>query len=114
MHFEKWRPFKIGGFKITPYLMDHSAVDAYAFLIEAEGKRIFYSGDFRASGNKSFLFDKLSQEPPQSIDLLLMEGTMMRRSSGRFPDEASVRCKIEAVLKKPAKYYFFNSVIPKY
>jgi ribonuclease J len=98
-HFEKWQPFKIGDFKITPYLMDHSAVDSYAFLIEAEGKRVFYSGDFRASGNKSFLFDKLLQDPPQKIDLLLMEGTMMRRNSDKFPDEASVRRKIEATLK---------------
>ena len=98
-HFEKWRPFTIGDMTITPYLMDHSATDAYAFLIEAEGKRIFYSGDFRASGNKAFLFDRLLQDPPRNVDLLLLEGTMMRRRSDQFPDEASVRRKIEAVLK---------------
>ena len=34
-----WQSFTIGGFTITPYLVDHSATDAYAFLIEAEGKR---------------------------------------------------------------------------
>lgn len=44
------KAFQIGDFTITPYLVDHSAFDAYAFLIEAEGKRLFYSGDFRASG----------------------------------------------------------------
>ncbi len=98
-HFEKWQPFTIADVTITPYLMDHSATDAYAFLIEAEGKRIFYSGDFRASGHKSFLFDRLLQDPPQNIDLLLLEGTMMRRRSDQFPDETSVRRKIEAVLK---------------
>jgi ribonuclease J len=105
-HFNKWTPFVIGDFMITPYLMDHSAVDSYAFLIEANGKRIFYSGDFRASGNKSFLFDKLLQDPPQNIDLLLMEGTMMRRSSDRFPDEASVRCQIESVLNEQQNITF--------
>ena len=99
-HFEPGRRFEIGEFEITPYLMDHSAVDAYAFLIEAQGKRIFYSGDFRASGHKSLLFDKLVNEPPpRNIDVLLLEGTMLRRSSGEFPDEASVRRKIESVLK---------------
>jgi len=98
-HFEKWQPFRIGDFLIKPYLMDHSAVDAYAFLVEAEGKKIFYSGDFRASGNKAFLCDKLLDDPPPGIDLLLMEGTMMRRNSDRFPDEASVRRRIEAILK---------------
>ena len=86
--------------------MDHSAVDSYAFLIEAEGKRIFYSGDFRASGNKSFLFDSLLHDPPQNIDLMLMEGTMMRRNSDRFPDESSVRHQIEAILKNQQNIAF--------
>jgi len=40
-HFKAWEPFWIGDFKITPYLVDHSATDAYSFLIEAEGKRLF-------------------------------------------------------------------------
>jgi ribonuclease J len=105
-HFEKWQQFKIGDFLITPYLMDHSAVDAYAFLVEAEGRRIFYSGDFRASGNKAFLFDKLLHEPPLNIDLLLMEGTMMRRNSDKFPDEASVRRQIENILKNQQNITF--------
>ena len=48
--FIAWQPFTIGDFTITPYLVDHSAVDAYAFLIEAEGKRLFYSGDLRSHG----------------------------------------------------------------
>lgn len=38
--------------KGTPYLMDHSAYDAYAFLIEADGEKIIYSGDFREHGRK--------------------------------------------------------------
>jgi len=105
-HFKKWQPFKIGDFLITPYLMDHSAVDSYAFLVEAEDKRIFYSGDFRASGNKSFLFDKLLHDPPLNIDILLMEGTMMRRNSDRFPDEASVYRLIEAILKNQKNIAF--------
>src|ERR1700735_3931625 len=27
-HFKAWEPFLIGDFKITPYLVDHSAIDA--------------------------------------------------------------------------------------
>ena len=105
-HFKKRQSFSIGDLNITPYLVDHSAVDSYAFLIEAEGKRIFYSGDFRASGNKSFLFDSLLHDPPQNIDLMLMEGTMMRRNSDRFPDESSVRHQIEAILKNQQNIAF--------
>lgn len=70
---------KIGPFSITPYLVDHSAFDAYALLIEADGKRVFYSGDFRGHGRKSNLFDKLLTKPPGNIDVLLMEGTTIGR-----------------------------------
>ena len=108
-YFQKWQKFSIGDFTITPYLVDHSAVDAYAFLIEAEGKKIFYSGDFRASGNKDFLFDKLLTDAPKDIDLLLMEGTMMRRDSSEFPDEASVRKSIEQVLNEQQNISFLIS-----
>ena len=41
--FNSWESFSIGDFKITPYLVDHSAADAYAFLIEANNKKVFYS-----------------------------------------------------------------------
>lgn len=33
--YEQQRPFQIGSFTITPYLMDHSAFDAYGFLVKA-------------------------------------------------------------------------------
>ena len=56
---EMWQPFRIGDFTITPYLVDHSAFDAMAFLIEVENKKIFYSGDFRGHGRKSVLFKKI-------------------------------------------------------
>ncbi|MGC2422789.1 MAG: MBL fold metallo-hydrolase [Nitrospirota bacterium] len=98
-HFEKWKPFDVCGFRVTPYLVDHSAVDAYAFLIEAEGKRVFYSGDFRAHGRKSILFDKMVSKPPVNIDALIMEGTMLDRSNDDFPDELSVGKKIEDTIR---------------
>ena len=69
------KPLEIGPFRITPYLVDHSAFDAYAFLIQAGGKRVFYSGDFRAHGRKGKLFEAMIERPPKDIDVLLMEGT---------------------------------------
>ena len=56
---KKWKSFDVGDFKVTPYLVDHSAFDALAFLIEAEDKRLFYSGDFRGHGRKSILFQNI-------------------------------------------------------
>lgn len=95
---EPWEPFEVGVFTVTPYLMDHSAPDAFGFLIEAGGKRLFYSGDFRAHGRKGVLFERFIQEPPVDIDVLLMEGTMLCRSNGGFPDESSVEEEIVRVI----------------
>lgn len=71
-------PFTIGGFRVTPYLTDHSAPDAYMLLVEGWGQRIFYSGDFRAHGRKSRLVENVIASPPAQIDVLIMEGTNLR------------------------------------
>lgn len=73
--WESGKAFSIGLFTVTPYLIDHSAFDAYAMQIEVAGKKIFYSGDFRAHGRKALLTERLMQAPPKNIDVLLMEGT---------------------------------------
>lgn len=74
------QPLDIGPFRITPYLVDHSAYDAYALLVEAAGKRLFYSGDFRTHGRKGTLVERLMASPPVDIDVLLLEGTTIGRS----------------------------------
>jgi len=69
------RSINIAPFKVTPLLTDHSAFDAYMFLVEVEGKRILYSGDFRIHGRKAPLVERLMRKPPKDIDVLIMEGT---------------------------------------
>jgi len=108
-HFKSWEPFSVGDFTVTPYLVDHSAVDAYGFLIEAEGKRVFYSGDFRAHGRKSVLFDNMLKHPPTDIDLLFMEGTMMQRNNDAFPEESAVEQKIYETIKGQENIAFIIS-----
>ena len=85
-------PLTLGPFTITPYLVDHSAYDAYALLVEAGGKRLFYSGDFRGHGRKRALFDWLLREPPPEIDVRLMEGTTLGREDdgGPIPSESKL------------------------
>ncbi len=101
-----WQPFTIGEFTITPYLVDHSATDAYAFLIEAEGKRLFYSGDFRSHGRKGKLYEQFIRRPPADIDLLFMEGTMLHRNNDLFPDETAVERLIFETIKRQANISF--------
>jgi len=69
-------PFTIGPFSITPYIMDHSAFDSYAFQVSAGGKSVFYTGDFRAHGRKAKVQEELINNPPH-VDVLIMEGTMI-------------------------------------
>ncbi|PNP99511.1 MBL fold metallo-hydrolase [Sphingobium sp. SA916] len=65
----------IGAFTVTPFLTDHSAADAYMLLIEAEGRRILYSGDFRCHGRKAALVEAMIANPPRDVDALIIEGT---------------------------------------
>lgn len=71
-------PIDIGGFQVTPFLTDHSALDAYMLLIEKDGMRMFYTGDFRTHGRKSVLVERMMSDPPAGVDVLLMEGTNLR------------------------------------
>ncbi len=52
-------PFTLGPFTVTPYLADHSAFDSYSLLVEADGARLFYTGDIRGHGRKAALFERL-------------------------------------------------------
>ena len=96
----QWIEF--GTFRIRPYLMDHSCVDAFGFLIEAGGKRLYYSGDFRAHGRKSKLFNWFLKNPPTDVDALLLEGTMMRRNNTAVPDEDFVEKRMLSLLREQA------------
>ena len=70
--FKAEEEFLIGDIKIIPYLCDHSAFDAYMFLLDCEGKKILYTGDFRSNGRKSF--EPLLRKLPK-VDVLITEGT---------------------------------------
>jgi len=89
-HIKHYTTFKIGDIRITPYLMDHSAFDAYAFLIEADGKSLFYSGDFRTHGRKYKMFDWFINNFKKSVDYLLLEGSTIGRTDKLFPTESAL------------------------
>jgi ribonuclease J len=90
--FGSGTPFEIGPFRITPHLVDHSAYDAYALEVEAEGRRLFYSGDIRGHGRKAALFERFIAAPPRGIDVMLMEGSSLGRldPDQSFPAESEV------------------------
>ena len=93
--FSPWKPFIIENtFHITPFLVDHSSPEAFAFLIEVDGKRIFYTGDFRATGRKNTVYYNLLENPPANIDILFTEGTLISRGKQKYPTEADIEEEI--------------------
>ncbi|RLC63432.1 MAG: hypothetical protein DRI01_05210 [Chloroflexi bacterium] len=104
--FDMWKPFEIGDFAITPYLMDHSAPDAAAFLIEADGQKLFYTGDFRGHGRKRVLLERLIAEPITDVNCLVMEGTMLGREKGLYQDEIAVEKAIYDLIVGKSSYIF--------
>jgi ribonuclease J len=97
------KTIQIGPFSITPYLVDHSAYDAYALLIEASGRRLLYSGDIRAHGRKGALFERLVNNPPQDVDTMLMEGSSLGRldEHAQFPTEAEIEARLADNFERP-------------
>jgi ribonuclease J len=91
-YLEHGKPIHLGPFTVLPRLVDHSGFDAYAMEVEANGKRIFYSGDLRAHGRKGDLFEALINSPPLNIDTMLMEGSSLGRLADdqTFPSEAAL------------------------
>lgn len=85
--FEWKESFGVGAFTVTPHLVDHSSFGAFAFEIAAEGKRLFYSGDFREHGFLGKAMDILYAKVAPGVDALLMEGTMLGRAAGRVQTE---------------------------
>jgi ribonuclease J len=82
------KPVEIGDFKVTAYSVDHSIFGAQAFLIEADGASILYSGDLRLHGRKPGMHRTLIEAVSgRSIDVLLMEGTHIGHPDHRGPNE---------------------------
>lgn len=71
-----------GDIVITPFFVDHSALDAYMFLLEVGGKKILFTGDFREHGiiGKNDRFERMVQKYIGEVDILISEGTMLSRT----------------------------------
>lgn len=80
---------QVGSLFVTPFRAKHSAEGAMMFLVQGEGKRILYTGDFKESS----LF-------VSSPDLLITEGTMLTREGGPYRDEDDVEAALRRLMRK--------------
>jgi len=99
IHFKNKDKIIIGNLTITPYLNDHSAFDTYGFLIEGDGKKIYYTSDFRDHGRKPWAFSNLLATLPKHIDYLIMEGTNVGQPGKKVINEIGIENKMIEAFK---------------
>lgn len=88
--FQAKQTLHFGDITVTPYFVSHSAYDAYMFLIEAEGKKILHTGDFRGHGYLSKGLETTLKHYIGQIDILIIEGTMLARPDEKVMTEADL------------------------
>ena len=94
----------VGDIKVTPFFNCHSIYDSYMFLIEADGKRIWHTGDYRAHGYMGKGLFPTLKKYATDIDVLITEGTMLKRNEVCI-HEREVSKKMSSVMGK-YKYVF--------
>ena len=96
--YEAGKPICIADMKITPYAIDHSACDAYMFLVESGGKRALHTGDFRMHGARGRKMPEVFKKYARDIDALIIEGTMMSRRGETILTERQLGQRAQKIL----------------
>ena len=102
--FNSGEAFSIGDVSITPWSIDHSACDSYLFLIEADGKRVLYTGDFRMHGFRGKALPKILYKIGK-VDTLVTEGTTLSRQNIQPMKEYELQQKVKEYIDQ-YKYVF--------
>jgi RNA-metabolizing metallo-beta-lactamase len=97
-------PITIGDIRVTPFFPCHSIYDAHMFLVEADGKRIWHTGDYRQHGYMGKGLFPMLRRYATDIDVLITEGTMLKRKD-KCIHECEVSRKMESVMQA-FKYVF--------
>ena len=98
------KSFYIGDIAITPFFSCHSIYDSYMFLIEADGKRIWHTGDYREHGFLGKGLEKVLRAYAKDIDVLITEGTNLKKPE-KCIHESVVSSKMSHVMQA-FKYVF--------
>ena len=102
-------PIVFGDITVTPYCIDHSAFDAYMFLIEAEGKRILHTGDFRMHGARGAKMPAVFRAFARNIDVLIIEGTMLSRPDEQVMTEHELGARAKKLLREDKNVFVILS-----
>lgn len=97
----------VGNTCVTPYSVDHSAFDAYMFLVETPDKKILHTGDYRDHGHRGHIIKNgkdinvmlevikcyVRNFGKRKIDVLITEGTMVgtRKNEKRYSEKMMLK-----------------------
>ncbi len=95
----------IDDIKVTPIAVDHSAFDSYMFLIEADGKKLLHTGDFRTHGQRGKAVLEAVKKYVGKVDCLICEGTTLTRDNSKILTEFELQKKAEKIFNEN-KYNF--------
>jgi len=96
---------RVGEITVTPLFIDHSAFDAYMFIVEADNKRVLNTGDFRGHGFKGKALVQMLQKYAQCIDYIISEGSNIERPDAVLQTEQELQNDFENQFKNN-KYNF--------
>lgn len=103
--FEPLNTIHIGDMEVTPLLVDHSAFDAYMFLVKANGKKILHTGDFRRHGYRGKALIPMAEKYIGKVNALITEGTTLSRTENDVMTEQQLQRKAADWMRKK-KYVF--------
>lgn len=107
--FAPARPVTVGNIRVTPLFIDHSAFDAYMFLIEADGKKILHTGDFRGHGFRGKALIPMLKKYVGQVDWLVCEGTMLSRDAETVKTEHELQQDESALMKQYKRVFVLCS-----
>lgn len=88
-------------FRVTPIRVDHSAFDAYMYVIELlqENKKILFTGDYRSHGFTGKGLLPAAEKFIGKVDCIITEGTMLSRDEKRIATEQELERRAEQLMK---------------
>lgn len=93
---------RIGDITVKAYEVPHSAHGSIMLLVEANGKRVLHTGDFKRKGLGVDFKEQIKRVG--QVDVVITEGTLLKRSQ-TIKTEDDVRRQMVKVMKKH-KYVF--------
>lgn len=98
--FSPGEEFAFGDLEILPVMIDHSAFDAYSFLIKEKTLKVLHTGDFRSHGFRSGKFLQAIRQYVGKVDYVVCEGTNITRPNATNKTEQELQCRLEQSFKE--------------